>query len=143
MGKSQPSRPILSQDGYSCTDRKGRSLTESEQEWLQARLTGWGHTIPRREDIHSDAAQGNATYVDQEARGLVAELAMSEAEGIRGLPRIEWARLRDEENEEMDGYWFKPDKRSTCLQKGEDWVLGRSGGDTRGSVYEYGEAWAT
>lgn len=61
--------------------------------------------------------------VVQEARGLLAPLAMVEEDG---WPTIPWGQLQDDHSDELVGYSFLADDRNASwVQQGHDWVFSR------------------
>lgn len=60
-----------------------------------------------------------------EARVMLTQLAMVEADDTQALPRIEWASMEDDHSEDRVGYSFLQDDRNAWVGKGKDWVLRR------------------
>ncbi|KAG6042166.1 hypothetical protein E4U17_001581 [Claviceps sp. LM77 group G4] len=60
--------------------------------------------------------------VVEEARNLLADLAMVSEDGIEKLPAIPWNQFEDDMSEDAVGYSFLRDRRnSTWLSKGKHW----------------------
>ncbi|KAG5930765.1 hypothetical protein E4U59_000893, partial [Claviceps monticola] len=63
--------------------------------------------------------------VVEEARNLLADLAMVGGDGIEKLPAIPWNDFEDDMSDDTVGHSFLRDKRNTWLNEGKRWTVNK------------------